>query len=59
MVKTALVATELAVGAKIVSALNDAELSAALWLSPPEYDGWRFVLASRRLDAAGGLNSYR
>ena len=40
MVKTALVATELALGPKILEALDSAELSisVAMWLYPEEYE---------------------
>ena len=60
MDKTALVAADFTTGLELVQALDrsDLRISVALWLYPPEYEDWRFVLASRRLDAAGPLGSY-
>jgi hypothetical protein len=58
--RTALVATDLTTGAEVVEALDRSNLSAsvALWLYSPEYEDWRFVLASRRLDAAEPSEAY-
>lgn len=54
MDKTALVANEFAMGAKVLEALDRADLAirVALWLHSPDYDDWRLVLSSRRLDGA-------
>lgn len=43
-----------------MEALDRSNLSAsvALWLYSPEYEDWRFVLASRRLDAAEPSEAY-
>jgi hypothetical protein len=60
MVKTALVATDLAIGPRVLAALDSAGLSisVAIWLYPEEYEDWRFVLASRGLDAASPAGAY-
>jgi hypothetical protein len=44
----------------MVAALDQADLaiSVAMWLYPQEYEDWRFVLASRRLDEAGPRDAY-
>ena len=54
MVKAALVATEYTTGLEVVRALERSglQISVALWLYSDEHEDWRFVLASRRLDAA-------
>jgi hypothetical protein len=46
---------------EIVHALDCASLSisVAMWLYLSEYEDWRFLLASRRLDAAKGSSPYR
>jgi len=61
MDKTALVATDFAIGPKLVDALDKSNLSisVALWADLTEYENWRFVLSSRRLDDAGPLAAYR
>jgi hypothetical protein len=58
--KTALVATDLTTGLDLVQALDRAALSisVALWLYSPDHEDWRFVLASRRLDAAEPSEAY-
>jgi hypothetical protein len=58
--KTALVTADVAAGSEIVQALDrsDLAISVALWMYPPEYEDWRFVLASRRLDAAKPSAAY-
>ncbi len=60
MVKTALVAAEFETAEKVLAALDaaDLEISVAMWLYPPEHEDWRFLLASRRLDAAGISEAY-
>jgi hypothetical protein len=49
----ALVEASFAAGSELVQALDRSTLSisVALWLYSPDYEDWRFVLASRRLDA--------
>jgi hypothetical protein len=37
---------------------SDLSISVALWLYSPEHEDWRFVLAARRLDAAGPSDAY-
>jgi hypothetical protein len=58
--KTALVAADFATGLKLVQALDRSPLSisVALWLYSWEHEDWRFVLASRRLDAAKPAEAY-
>jgi hypothetical protein len=58
--RTALVAAGFAGGLELVHALDRSSLSisVALWLHSPEYEDWRFVLASRRLDAARRAEAY-
>jgi hypothetical protein len=60
MAKTALVALDLSIGPKILEALDRASLSisVAMWAYLAEYDDWRFVLASRHLDAAEPAAAY-
>ncbi len=55
-----MVITDLAIGSELLHALDDSGLSisVALWLYSSEYDDWRFVLASRRLDAAKASEAY-
>lgn len=54
MDKTSLVAPDFASGLEVVHALDHSALSisVALWLYASDYEDWRFVLSSRRLDAA-------
>jgi hypothetical protein len=58
--KTALVTIDLAKGTEWLKALDDSGLgiSVALWVYLSEYEDWRFVLASRRLDALRGAKAY-
>jgi hypothetical protein len=60
MDKTALVAADLTTGTEIVQALDRSALSisVALWLYFEEYEDWRFVLASRRLDESERAKAY-
>lgn len=60
MDKTALVEANLTAGSELVQALDRSALSisVALWLYSPEYEDWRFVLASRRLDAVKPSDAY-
>lgn len=53
MDKTALVEVEFRSGERVVSALEGAgiRVAAAIWVHFPEYEDWRFVLASKDLDA--------
>ena len=47
-------------GSELLDALDRSALSiaVALWLYSPEYEDWRFALASRRLDAVSPSDSY-
>jgi hypothetical protein len=58
--KTALVAADFTTGLELVQALDRSALpiSVALWLYSPEHQDWRFVLASRRLDAVEPSEAY-
>jgi hypothetical protein len=58
--KTALVMPDFKTGLDLVSALDASALpiSVALWLYSPDHEDWRFVLASRRLDAAEPSERY-
>jgi len=58
--QAALVTTDFMGGLAILHALDRTDLSinVALWLHSPEHDDWRFVLASRRLDAAAPSEAY-
>jgi|SRR5579863_2683260 len=60
MDKAALVSVDVESGARLVKALDEAKLKVrvALWFFSPEYEDWRFVLASRRLDEASPLAAY-
>lgn len=61
MDKAALVTAEFAVGSKLLEALDNSDLaiSVALWVNLPEYEDWRLVLSSRRLDTVNPLGAYR
>lgn len=52
MDKTALVEVEFKRSEKMVSALENAgvRVAVAMWVQFPEYEDWRFVLASKDLD---------
>jgi hypothetical protein len=58
--KTILLAPDFSTGLEALCALDRATLpvSVALWLVDSEYEDWRFVLASRRLDEAGHKEAY-
>src|ERR1700733_3909324 len=60
MDKAALVTADFAVGAKLLDVLDNADLaiSVALWVNLPEYEDWRLVLSSRRLDTVNPLGAY-
>ena len=60
MDKAALVEPSSTAGSELVRALDRSTLSisVALWLFSPEYDDWRFVLASRQLDAVEPSEAY-
>jgi hypothetical protein len=60
MDKSALVDIDLKKGEKIVSALeeNGLSLAVALWVHFPEYEDWRFVVASRALDSLSQGDAY-
>ena len=55
-----MVAADFTIGSQLVEALDRSGLliSVALWLYLQEYEDWRFVLASRRLDAAEPSEAY-
>ncbi len=55
-----MVEANLTTGSELVQALDRSTLSisVALWLYSAEYEDWRFVLASRRLDAAEPSDAY-
>lgn len=58
--ETALVAIDFKRGMELLQALDRSDLSinVAMWLFSPEHEDWRFVLASRRLDAAEPSEAY-
>ena len=60
MDKTTLVTSDFAIGSKLVEALDSSalQIKVALWLCSSEYEDWRFVLASPRLDAAKSSEAY-
>lgn len=60
MDKAVLVEVNFTIGSQLVQALDRSALpvSVALWLYSPEYEDWRFVLASRRLDSAQPSDAY-
>lgn len=60
MGKTALVEVDLRKSEKIVSALEGSgvRVVVAMWVHFPEYEDWRFVLASRDLDTASLGDAY-
>jgi hypothetical protein len=55
MDKTALVNIDVSLGQEVLEALDNAgiEVNVALWAWLSEYEDWRLVLASRRLDKEG------
>ena len=55
-----LVTINVPLGANIVEALDHSDLaiSVALWAYLSEYEDWRLVLASRKLDDANPLKAY-
>ena len=60
MDKTALVSVDLEKGGEILRILDDAGLNVkvALWAYLPEYEDWRFIVASRKLDEVGEFRAY-
>ncbi len=60
MDKAVLVSAELTNGDKILEILDRSGLvvNVALWLHATEYDDWRFVLSSPRLDRAKPAEAY-
>jgi hypothetical protein len=58
--KTALITLDFTAGLDLVRALDVSALpiTVALWLYSSEYEDWRFVLASRRLDAVQLTEAY-
>lgn len=55
-----MVEATLAAGPQIIQALDRSALSisVALWFYSPEYEDWRFVFASRQLDAVRPSEAY-
>ncbi len=55
-----MVAADFTTGLELVQALDGSALSisVALWLYLAEYEDWRFVLSSRRLDEAEPAEAY-
>lgn len=60
MARAALVDIDLKRAEKAVSALEQSgfPLAAALWVRFPEYEDWRLVLASKRLDSLAPQEAY-
>jgi len=60
MDKATLVDIDLKRGERVVAALErgDLPLTVALWVHFPEYEDWRFVVASRKLDAVNPGDAY-
>lgn len=60
MDKAALVTADFAAGARILEILDHSGLgiNLAMWLHAPEYEDWRFVLSSRRLDSVEPSKAY-
>lgn len=60
MGKTLLVNIDLDLGQEILRALDDAGIpvSVALWAYLPEFEDWRLILASRKLESAGLSEGY-
>ena len=60
MDKAALVGLDLERGAELLRTLDGANLQVgvALWLYSPEYEDWRLVLSSRKLDALRLRSAY-
>ena len=59
MDKAVLVAPDFKAGLELVRALESrVPISVALWLYSSDHEDWRFVLASRQLDAAGPTEAY-
>jgi hypothetical protein len=54
MDKATLVETDFAMGSRMLEILDQAgvRVDVALWLRVPDYEDWRFALASRELDHA-------
>ena len=60
MDKSALVSFEIENGKEVVDALDNAGQTplVALWAKLPEYEDWRLVIASDKLDQASQLKAY-
>ncbi len=60
MGKAALIAPDIAIGEKVLEALDRADLkvSVAMWAILPEYEDWRYVLAARLLDTEDPRDGY-
>ena len=61
MDKTALVSVDIETGAEILRALDRAglKISVAAWVLLAEYQEWRLLLASRKLDTVGLFEKHR
>src|ERR1700681_1967510 len=61
MDKTALVSLDLEKGSELVEVLDRAGLrvQVALWAHLAEYQDWRLILSSRKLDSLGIRDGYR
>lgn len=60
MDKAALVGADFTTGMEVLQALDCSDLSirVALWLYSPDYEDWRYLLASPSLDAAKPAEAY-
>ena len=60
MDKTALVSFDIECGKDVIAALDRADKApmVALWAKLPEYEDWRLVIASDRLNQTGSLSGY-
>jgi len=60
MDKTALVTTDFTTGSRMLEMLDQSglRLNLAMWLHVPEYEDWRFLPSSRRLDSVKPFKAY-
>ena len=60
MDKTALVSFDIESGKEVIEALDKAGKTpkVALWAKLPEYEDWRLIIASDRLNQTGSLGGY-
>lgn len=61
MAKATLVGVDVGEGRELLQALDRAgvPVNVALWFFSPEFDDWRFVLASRQFDKLTQFDAYR